>query len=90
MVYFITAVIIIFLAEQICVRVALIDFKRLPSWSKEVRRWLCRGRDTFGGAFVIIACIVIFWLIDWNNRAFIVAGCALQLAGINPGCHQSS
>lgn len=69
---FIGAVILIFLAEQLYVRIARIDFKDLPSWEK----------DIFGGAFVVLASIVICSLVDWNKAAFTLTGCTLELAGI--------
>ncbi|MCI5212570.1 MAG: hypothetical protein D3910_28135, partial [Candidatus Electrothrix sp. ATG2] len=79
---FIVAVILIFLVEQLCVRIARVDFKYLPSWSKRIWHWLCRGRDVLGGAIVILAGVVICGLFDWSNAAFIITGCVLELAGI--------
>ncbi len=38
MAYFITAVILIFIAEQIFVKIARIVFKHLPGWSKAAWR----------------------------------------------------
>ncbi len=81
--YFILAVIIIIFAKKSCIEITGIDFSQIASWSKKNWHWLCIGRELFGGASVVIFSIIICWISDWNNKVFIIIGCALQIAGVS-------
>uniref|UniRef100_UPI00405740BE hypothetical protein n=1 Tax=Candidatus Electronema sp. TaxID=2698783 RepID=UPI00405740BE len=81
-IYFIAALVLLLVARYSFTKIASFDYKRLRSWSKEVWPWLCRGKDVFGGAFVIVASVVICWRFGWNSKAFTVSGCVLELAGL--------
>jgi hypothetical protein len=81
-IYFIAALALFFIAKHSCIKIAAFDYKRLQSWSKEVWPWLCRGKDVFGGAFVIVVFVAICWMFGWNSNVFTVSGCVLELAGM--------
>jgi hypothetical protein len=81
-IYFVAALVLFFIAKHSCIKIAAFDYKRLRSWSKEVWPWLCRGKDVFGGTFVVFAFIVICWILGWNNKVFIALGCVFELSGM--------
>ncbi len=78
----VSIVIALFITKQFYAKNILFYFKHLARWSREVWHWLCQVREVFGGIFFVFASVVICWLLDWNSKAFIIAGCVLQLAGM--------